>query len=431
MLFEIENIGKIKKASLKMDGITVLAGENSTGKSTIGKAFYCIFNAFYNSEREMQQERKYNIQEILSHFIRRYVFRGVGNYPLNRRLGGIVDEILENSNSCHAAKKVALEFVEKYVTERHGEASTDFLTAEKQQLLEEICSSLNVSNEQLQKLLLTKFVQGEFEGQIHHVNFADTQGGISLRIKGNELNAKITDNECSDYFDDVGILYNAFYIDTPFIMDDINSQSRRNHCSENYTEFSHRWHLLKNLRSKISEGNLVNEVIVKQKLESVFVLMQTVVNGDFRKMDFGGLGFQEKGLLKPLAFTNISAGMKMFLVIRRLLETGKIKERGVLILDEPEIHLHPEWQLVFAELLVLLQKQLDLTILLTTHSPYFLEAVEEFSKKYGTAGHIHYYLTQNENGYCSVQDVTNETVSIYRHLALPFQKLEEMRYADK
>ena len=67
-------------------------------------------------------------------------------------------------------------------------------------------------------------------------------------------------------------------------------------------------------------------------------------------------------------------GIKAFTIIRTLLEKGEIHEKDVMVLDEPEIHLHPEWQLIYAELIVLLEKYLHLTILITTHSPYFLEA---------------------------------------------------------
>ena len=31
----LENIGKISKADIQLDGITVICGENNTGKSTI------------------------------------------------------------------------------------------------------------------------------------------------------------------------------------------------------------------------------------------------------------------------------------------------------------------------------------------------------------------------------------------------------------
>lgn len=48
-------------------------------------------------------------------------------------------------------------------------------------------------------------------------------------------------------------------------------------------------------------------------------------------------------------------GIKAFTIIRTLLEKGEIHEKDVMVLDEPEIHLHPEWQLIYAELIVLLE----------------------------------------------------------------------------
>jgi len=37
MTLELKNIGMIKEANVKIDGLTVIAGENDTGKSTVGK----------------------------------------------------------------------------------------------------------------------------------------------------------------------------------------------------------------------------------------------------------------------------------------------------------------------------------------------------------------------------------------------------------
>ena len=48
MKITIKNIGKIKEATVEINGITVIAGENNTGKSTVGKALYAVFNSFYN-----------------------------------------------------------------------------------------------------------------------------------------------------------------------------------------------------------------------------------------------------------------------------------------------------------------------------------------------------------------------------------------------
>lgn len=43
-----------------------------------------------------------------------------------------------------------------------------------------------------------------------------------------------------------------------------------------------------------------------------------------------------------------------------LLEGGVLRKKDILILDEPEIHLHSEWQIIYAELIVVLQKFLIL-----------------------------------------------------------------------
>ncbi|MBR1723431.1 MAG: AAA family ATPase [Ruminococcus sp.] len=36
MIFKIKNFGKIAEANIKLDGITVICGNNNTGKSTVG-----------------------------------------------------------------------------------------------------------------------------------------------------------------------------------------------------------------------------------------------------------------------------------------------------------------------------------------------------------------------------------------------------------
>ena len=83
---------------------------------------------------------------------------------------------------------------------------------------------------------------------------------------------------------------------------------------------------------------------------------------------------------------------------------GAIGEKDVLILDEPEIHLHPEWQVKYAELIVQLQKAFSLTILLTSHSPDFVEAIRLYSKKYG--------IERNLNGYISEVQPSSGTVTM-------------------
>ena len=44
MELSIRDFAKIKQADIVIDGITVIAGENNTGKSTVGKILFSLFN---------------------------------------------------------------------------------------------------------------------------------------------------------------------------------------------------------------------------------------------------------------------------------------------------------------------------------------------------------------------------------------------------
>lgn len=57
MRLQIKNIGKIQDSTIELQGITVIAGANNTGKSTYGKVLYCMFNAFYKAEASIFDER--------------------------------------------------------------------------------------------------------------------------------------------------------------------------------------------------------------------------------------------------------------------------------------------------------------------------------------------------------------------------------------
>ena len=48
MEIKLENFGKIKSAEVKLDGLTLIAGKNDTGKSTIGKSLFAIISSLKN-----------------------------------------------------------------------------------------------------------------------------------------------------------------------------------------------------------------------------------------------------------------------------------------------------------------------------------------------------------------------------------------------
>lgn len=68
--------------------------------------------------------------------------------------------------------------------------------------------------------------------------------------------------------------------------------------------------------------------------------------------------------------------------------------------------------------------------MLTTHSPYFLNALEVYSEKYGIESSCRYYLAKNNKESLSeVVNVTGDLELVYSMLARPFQILENEFYS--
>ena len=88
---------------------------------------------------------------------------------------------------------------------------------------------------------------------------------------------------------------------------------------------------------------------------------------------------------------NVASGIKSFGVIQSLLQSEFISPENLLIWDEPENHLHPRWQVEFARILVLLVKS-GIPIVISTHSPYFVQGIRYFSALYGIEDVVDYYM---------------------------------------
>ena len=84
--------------------------------------------------------------------------------------------------------------------------------------------------------------------------------------------------------------------------------------------------------------------------------------------------------------------------------------------------------LVYAEIIVLLQKKFELSIVVTTHSAHFLEAIEYYSKKYELNSKCNYYLARMAEGLAEFDDVTNSIDRIYSQMITPSTLLDQLKY---
>ena len=65
MKLSIENFAKIKRADIELNGITIIAGENDSGKSTVGKVLATVFSGFHNVNEYSRDERYLALAQVL------------------------------------------------------------------------------------------------------------------------------------------------------------------------------------------------------------------------------------------------------------------------------------------------------------------------------------------------------------------------------
>lgn len=155
-------------------------------------------------------------------------------------------------------------------------------------------------------------------------------------------------------------------------------------------------------------------------------------SGGLLKYDGRKFWFHEKhgSEERKRSYLNLSSDLKTLALMQLLIDRDVVKEKIILIFDEPETHLHPEWKISLAEFLVVLQKEYGLHMLLSSHSPYFIRAIEVYSKKYGIIEDARFYFPRVESDGAVFQDVSRKTSEICDSLARPLQEIDNVYWQN-
>lgn len=416
----IKNIGKVKEANIKIAGITVIAGENDTGKSTISKSLFTVFNSFYNIDKKISEQQKDFIKfTIAKNFA--YDLELVKNIVLGDtfNFNQLVNEIIKNSEIYKYddidLKNKIVEHFKKYNLNLIEDNDIH-------EIIEKIKEILNIPNAEAEKSILNENLNNEFNKQINNI-FSGEEGIIEIKIKDKRIKLKVFENKIENIENTprINISTEALYLDDPFIID-----SNFYNNPSNHKEF-----LRYKLFSKVDDKtNNLEKIIITKKFENIYKKLNNICSGNIIESNKSNDNFSYRFNNKELDIKNLSAGLKTFVILKTLLEKGILEENGVIILDEPEIHLHPAWQVIFAELIVLIQKEFNMHILLNTHSPYFLNAIEIYAEKHNIKERCNFYSAYLSGQFSEFKDVTDNIEEIYYKLARPFQDLENERYSD-
>lgn len=425
----IDNFAKIKHADIVIDGITVIAGENNTGKSTVGKVLYAAFNSMYDLDIRIENKRRNDIRDISNRIIRNLVrsdLREVRNSFYYSMLDKVSDELYteliemdtETLNK-EAFQKAFLKRLNQYNLNINFDNREEYFD----DAFEKFMARKKDNDHKVALELIGRYFLQSFAFHVGGLQNKDNPSNVSLIIKNSELLLKFKDNNCIDLQTNYNIMHEAFFIDDPFVLDELVQPPM--FAPSNGIRGDLVRHLIRP-EENIMDG-VFEAVKAKENLKEIYDILNRVSSSDILLKN-GEWMLKEKQFEEPIPFENLSAGLKSFVLIKMLLEKGILKEKDVLILDEPEIHLHPEWQLIYAEIIVLLQKKFDLSIIVTTHSRDFLEALELYAQKYELQSKCRYYRSGLENNLAIFEDVTDSMDKIYKQLVTPSILLDQLRY---
>ena len=431
MKIEVCNLGAIKKADIELKPLTVFIGANSTGKTWLAYSSAAFLDSY-----GWQQYRKIQASDQ--------------SFEEFQPIKDLVKEILEQGNAKIDLVEFASQYGEEYFNRVFAQASANAAS---------ILGTKKASFENLHISVDINDVKPEFLGRIRAYSLQHTLA-TNRATKKSLLTASKEKNDSILYFytEDVDALDNSLSskIVSNFILSRLFEVIHRSLYSNVYILPTERTQLIaasfeeagsnkslarnRNLKKDndeegsiqvpfhvmsflsmlsnsidMTEGkrknNAIKEPRIKAYLELADILEKYIIGGNIQ------LGKEENSKIQNFYFNQANG-----IVLEMQATSSMVKELTPLILylryvalpgqllviDEPEMNLHPEAQVRIIELLAMLVNY-DLNVLITTHSPYIVDHLTNLMKAAQSeqkSGLADKFLLKNEKAFISRDKVS-------------------------
>ena len=415
---EIQNIGKLADAELRMGRFTVFAGPNNTGKSFVSKLLYSLFNAINANPAEIHLV---SIAKDALVDIDWALFLNFAVTPaLELSLGTLKDEVnrleaLVKEASIDELEQISPRLISQmkkmedivgdilkpFLKEMENQKRPDFsdeqqspqerATEEKQRDLENLIVSLTKLQETLSHEKAKNFIAAGIQEKIRQNLIQNFQVPRLSDLRSEEhtsLKVNIEDFGSFEFSNrETGFTMNAswtkllqqysrvIYLESPVywklknVLEDLNPSSRffSRREREPLTGVPGYFYDLARALKFDYTGDMAFPDVYERLTGS------DVIGGKIGISETGDLSFQEneRSFSLPVTAMGIAnLGILALLIERKVLDKGSF-----LFIDEPEAHLHTAWQVIMAETLFELSRQ-GVNVVIATHSADILKWLE-------------------------------------------------------
>lgn len=422
--FKLSNYHAIERAEITLDGITVLSGENGSGKSTISRWLYYLVRGANEYELFVEKEALNEIRSMLDSIRRasmmldfenairpsqtRQVLNEIWNVGIESfqdKFNAIVDSFIDSLFEELSSRRSINTALHRLSTIFQFELTKD---DNIDSVLDKISSQLH---RDYQKILLHNIEQKKKRdiSSLSKVirNIASPGDGWPNELSLSEDRLPLINKR--DFREPV-MLKRAIYYGTQRTISSLEYDS----------EFD------KLLRRPLAG--------VTNMLGAIRMRIQNIINGTITYEDESTLLMDEPGLYYHRKTDNLriplkqaATGITSFAYLLQLLNNGYLQKDTLLIIDEPEAHLHPQWIVEYAKLLVLLNKKIDIKILISSHNPDMVSAIQSIAKKEGVIDTVHFYVAQkqSEDGFrYTYKDLGTEIGDIFESFNIALSRIQ-------
>jgi hypothetical protein len=401
MNIQFNNVGKVREAKINIDGICVISGNNCTGKTTLARCIYTTLDSYAGIEDKVTN---LVVNQIVSLCIKWFSNSIKCNNQMH--LETIEREFINSmsitiqgyhfDSNNFIGEKTLLGMVD-WANQMY-EYTYDIVSCESNvTLLNQMNKILNQNNQISVNTIINDKIKEN--GNIQSVLNTDEaiialSDGKAMSIKREKV---VKNNIDQDYFSAIGfpVYYNFCSASNVF----------NEECREKLRELP-----------RIYNRDTMSDTFKKDEKakEKLLKMIESSINGHFISKN-GVLKFKDSNKSKPILIEHMGSSLFIFAMIARLLENNSLKRNSTLILDAPVANLQIEWYAYLAQLLFMMQKELNIKTVVVTTNIRLIKSIE--NEKMGiTDVPVSIYFLKEENHACVAKNVSNNVEELYEEL---------------
>ena len=359
MKFEIKNLGPVKEANIELGDLTIICGKNNSGKTRIAYAIYDFFKLFRKytdfklDEKNIKDgdagSKKFNIKKVrlevaaaLKESAQKFAAARLNGADFKIEFDEDELALYPNAENWHFRNS---EFLVKQrgatcTVRRIDPDNTDNSKAETQPSIDDF----------IRAFINTIFLSSSFQKKILPNSFAITteRTGLSVFRKVINIgNSRIVQNLAGDVA--------GRNVDLFSIPEEITYPLAIQHNLEYF--------------NRLEDVNKINSFLSADK--KIIAFLDEIISGKYEIAANDYLTFTPKGTKTKLPMRDSSSSVRALLLLDFYIRHSAL-EGDLLLIDEPELNLHPENQRKLARLLAMLVNS-GIKVFITTHSDYIIK----------------------------------------------------------